>query len=92
MTEGRGIRVRIPTPLHSYTQNASIVQAEGDTLAAILLDLDNRYPGFRFRVVDEQDRIREHIRFFVNQQMASDLATPIKPEDEVRIIMAISGG
>lgn len=86
------VRVRIPTPLHSYTKNASQVQAEGDTLAALLLDLDRQFPGFRFRVVDEQDRIREHIRFFVNQEMAADLKMPIKPADEVRIIMAISGG
>ncbi len=86
------IRVRIPTPLYSYTQNASLVQADGDTLTTLLLDLDKRYPGFRFRVVDEQDRIREHIRFFVNQEMASDLSTSLRPDDEVRIIMAISGG
>ncbi len=86
------MKVYIPTPLRSYTDKKSVVDGDGATLAELLVDLDGRYPGLRFRIVDEQDRIREHLKFFVNQSVAPDLAAPLHPEDEVRIITAISGG
>lgn len=85
------MRVLIPTPLRSYTQAAQ-VEAEGDTLAALLLDLDRRYPGFRFRLIDEQDRVRRHMRIFVNGEQVYDLATALAPADEVQILQALSGG
>ena len=59
------MKVLIPSPLLSYT-NAPEVEAAGATLAAVLADLDRQYPGFRFRVIDEQDRMRRHMRFFIN--------------------------
>ncbi len=86
------MRVYVPTPLRSYTDKKSVVEGQGTTLAELLLDLDRRFPGIRFRMVDEQDQIREHLKFFVNQSIAPDLATPLDPRDEVRIIAAISGG
>lgn len=85
------MKVVIPTPLRSYTA-ASAVEADGATLAALLVDLDRRYPGIRFRVVDEQDRMRPHIRFFVNGEQVFDLACPLRRDDEVQIVQALSGG
>ncbi|NLG98833.1 MAG: MoaD/ThiS family protein [Chloroflexi bacterium] len=85
------MRVMIPTQLRSYTQAAEI-QAEGSTLAELLLDLDRQYPGIRFRMVNEQDAIREHIHIFVNRDTASSLDTRLQPDDVVRIIGALSGG
>lgn len=85
------MRVIIPTQLRSYTQ-ATEVYAEGNTLADLVLDLDRRYPGIRFRMINEQDKIREHIHIFVNQETAEDLNHPLQPNDTVRIIGAISGG
>ena len=60
--------------------------------AALLADLDRRYPGIRFRMIDEQDRMRPHIRFFVNGAQAFDLAQPLHPSDEIVIVQALSGG
>jgi len=55
-------------------------------------DLERQFPGIRFRVINEQDEIREHIRIFVNQTIAANLRAPLAPDDEVRLIAAISGG
>ncbi len=85
------MKVHIPTPLRSYT-NASVVEANGATLAELFGDLERRYPGIRFRVINEQDEIREHIKVFVNQELAENLTAPLHPGDDVRIITAISGG
>jgi molybdopterin synthase sulfur carrier subunit len=85
------VTVLIPTPLRSYTGRRE-VEASGPTLAAVLLDLDRQFPGIRFRVVDEQDRMRPHVRFFVNGGAVSDLSLPLGPADRVVIVPALSGG
>ena len=85
------MEVLIPTPLRSYTGRAH-VEAEGGTLAALLADLDRRYPGIRFRMVDEQNHIRRHIRIFVNGEQTFDPAQALGPSDEISIVQALSGG
>ena len=71
------MRVVVPTHLQRYTARVAEVDAEGATLAEVLVDLDRRYPGIRFRVVDVQDRIRPHIKFFVGEELAHTLSVPI---------------
>ena len=86
------MKVYIPTPLRSYTKQRSEVEATGTTLKELLSELDRYYPGFRFRIINEQDKIREHIKIFINQNQAGDLATSLQSSDEVQIICALSGG
>lgn len=86
------MRVMIPTPLRSYTGGAPEVEASGASLAAVLESLDSQFPGIRFRIVDEQDAIRPHIKFFVGQELARSLAASVEGETEVHIICALSGG
>jgi molybdopterin converting factor small subunit len=85
------MKVLIPSALRSYTQKGE-TEASGATLAAVLDDLERRYPGIRFRVIDEQDRIRRHIRIFVNGEQARDIAQPLNGSEEVIIVQALSGG
>jgi len=85
------VKVFIPQPLISYTGDSQ-VEAEGASLAELLEDLDRRYPGIRFRVIDEQDRLRRHIKFFVNREQVGRLDVPLTPSDEVHIFQALSGG
>jgi molybdopterin converting factor small subunit len=85
-------RVLIPSQLQSYCQGASQVQARGETVDAVLRDLDRHFPGIRFRVVDEQDRIRRHMRIFIGREPVHDLASPLRDGDEVLIFGALSGG
>jgi len=85
------MNVLIPAPLRSYT-GASRVDASGATLSAVLFELDRRFPGIRFRMVDEQDRIRRHIRFFVNGAQVFDLEEPLRGTEEILIVQALSGG
>ena len=85
------MKVLIPGALRSYTERGE-TEASGATLAALLVDLERQYPGIRFRMIDEQDRIRRHIRIFVNGEQARDLAQPLRANDEVIIVQALSGG
>jgi molybdopterin converting factor small subunit len=85
------MKVFIPQPLLSYTGRRE-VEAHGASLAELLLDLDRSHPGIRFRVVDEQHRIRKHIKFFVNREQVGHLEVPLAPCDEVHIMQSLSGG
>lgn len=86
------MKIKIPTPLYSYTGHKSLVEAKGSSLDAITRDLDRNYPGIRFRIVDEQDQIRTHVKFFVNGKQIFNLATRVDEKDEVAIVQAFSGG
>ena len=85
------MKVIVPSALRSYTERGE-TEASGATLGALLVDLDHQYPGIRFRMIDEQDRIRRHIRIFVNGEQARELAQPLAAADEVIIVQALSGG
>lgn len=86
------MKVRIPTPLRSYTHDEKWVESDGATVAELLADLDAHYPGIRFRVVDEQGRLRQHMKIFVDQEAVRDLSTPLAAAGEVTIMQALSGG
>jgi molybdopterin converting factor small subunit len=86
------MRVTIPSPLRSYTDGRSEVDTRGATFAELLTNLDAAFPGIRFRMIDEQDRIRRHIRLFVNREQVTDLTQSLRDRDEVQILCALSGG
>jgi molybdopterin converting factor small subunit len=85
------MRVLIPSPLLSYTGRRE-VDASGPTLAAVLADLERQFPGLRFRVVDEQQQLRPHMRIFVGQRELRELSTPLAAAETLHIIQALSGG
>ena len=87
----RTMKVVIPSALRSYTEKGE-TEAAGATLGEVLVDLDRRYAGIRFRIVDEQERIRRHIRIFVNGSQVRDLSHSLAAADEVIIVQALSGG
>jgi sulfur-carrier protein len=84
--------LRIASPLRSYTGGAATLSGRGSTLAEVLGSLEERCPGVRFRVIDEQDRIRPHMRLFVNQTEARELSAAVRNGDTVHVLCALSGG
>ena len=89
----RRLSLLIANSLLSYTNQARVVEADGVTLDALTRDLDRKFPGIRFRIIDEHQRVRRHIKLFVNHDQADDdLTTPLRDNDEVMIVAALSGG
>jgi molybdopterin converting factor small subunit len=86
------VEVRLAALLHTYTRGARTVRASGDTLGEVLDDLDRRFPGIRFRLVDEQDRLRRHVRFFVNGADTRRIDLALRDGDRLYIVGALSGG
>lgn len=86
------MKVTIPSPLHSYTSGKSTVDANGTTVDQLTRDLDQQFPGLRFRIIDEQENIRPHVKIFVNRNQIFSLNTKLEASDEVAIVQAFSGG
>ena len=84
--------VVIPSPLHSYTGGLSSLDCEGATLGELLGRLDARFPGIRFRMIDEQEHIRPHIRIYAKGLAITSLAASLEGTEEVLIVAALSGG
>ena len=85
------MKVLVPSALRTYTGTTE-VDATGNTLLQLFADLDQRYPGLRFRVIDEQQRLRPNMRIFVNGLGVRDLGHALQPDDFVAIVLALSGG
>jgi len=85
------VHVTIPSPLLSYTGRRE-VEASGRTIDEVLRDLDSQFPGMRFRMVDEQDRLRPHMRVFIDAEESRDLGAALPAGARLHIVQALSGG
>lgn len=90
------MKVQIPSPLLSYTGGKREVEIKTststNTMKEILLQLDKVYPGIAFRMIDEQERIRPHIKLFWKEGLVRNLDAPLGADGPVHIICALSGG
>ena len=89
------VSVRIPTILRTYTGGESEVSAEGDTLAAVLDDLDARYAGIKGRILDEAGKLRRFVNVYVGNddvRFLDDLATPTPDGVQISVLPAGAGG
>jgi len=87
----------IPGPLRTFTNGQSRVEVDcsPSTVAEALHALWERCPGVRYRVLNEQGDVREHINIFVGEECiryTGGLDTPVRDACEIFIIPAVSGG
>jgi molybdopterin synthase sulfur carrier subunit len=86
------MRVEVSSHLFEYTAGERVLQANGSTVRELIDDLESRHPRLRFRIVDEQGRLRQHMRVFVDTQSVRDLDTPLAGAAVVHLLGALSGG
>jgi len=88
------IELRIPTILRPFTSGEKLVTAKGDTLQAVLADLELNHPGIGERILDENGLLR-FINVYVNDEdvrFLAGLLTPISENDSITILPAVAGG
>ena len=89
------VEVRIPTILRNLTGNQKQVQAQGDTLDALFLDLEAQYTGLRARLIDDDGALRRFVNVYLNDEdvrFLGGLETKLGDGDTVTILPAVAGG
>jgi MoaD family protein len=88
------IDVRIPTILRTYTGGEKAVSGEGNTLAALIDDLEANHPGIKERLIDGSE-LRRFVNVYVNDEdvrFTGGLETKLDDGDEVVVLPAVAGG
>ena len=89
------IAVRIPTILRQYTGGEKQVAAKGDSLGALIDDLDSTHPGLKARLVTDAGALHRFVNVYVNDEdvrFTGALDTVLSDGDEVTILPAVAGG
>ncbi|MDE0028475.1 MAG: MoaD/ThiS family protein [Deltaproteobacteria bacterium] len=89
------VRVRVPTPLRKFTQGSDEVDVNGDTVLAMLEDLEQKHPGIKERIMDESGKVRRFVNVYVNGddiRFLQNVDTALKDGDSISIVPAIAGG
>ncbi|MDL4821042.1 MoaD/ThiS family protein [Actinomadura opuntiae] len=89
------VSVRIPTILRTYTGGEAEVKAEGDTLRAVVADLEASYTGIAARILDDAGKIRRFVNVYVGDEdvrFADGLDTATPAGSQISIIPAVAGG
>src|ERR1700742_3703703 len=89
------IEVKIPTILRTYTGGAKTVEAKGDTLAALIDDLDANHAGLKGRLITDEGSLHRFVNVYVNDEdvrFTGALGTELKGGDAVTIRPAVAGG
>jgi len=90
-----GIIVRVPTPLRKFTGDKSDIEATGETIGALLDNLEHQHPGIKERLVDETGIVRRFVNVYLNEEDIRFLngeKTAVKDGDRVTVVPAIAGG
>jgi MoaD family protein len=89
------IEVKIPTILRTYTGGSKSVEGKGDSLAALIDDLDSNYPGLKGRLITDQGGLHRFVNIYVNDEdvrFTGSLQTTLNDGDSVTILPAVAGG
>ena len=91
------ITVSIPTILRTHTGGEKRVSASGDTLQAVISDLEANYSGISERLIDSDNagKLHRFVNIYVNDEdvrFSGGLDTEVSDGDSVTILPAVAGG
>lgn len=89
------VKVRVPTPLRRFTAGNDEVAASGDSIKAVIHDLEQRHPGIGERLLDDKGELRRFVNIYLNGddiRFLSQLDSKVKDGDDISIVPAIAGG
>jgi len=88
------VEVRVPTILRPYTSGEKVVSATGDSVEAVVKDLDATYPGIAERLIDDSG-LRRFVNVYLNDEdvrFLDGLQTVVSDADSITILPAVAGG
>ena len=89
------VKVRIPSPLRTYTNGADVVEVAGASVGEVLTGLKSQAAGIETRLFKGEGQLNRFVNVYVNDEdirFLKNLETPVKAGDEISIVPAIAGG
>ena len=89
------VKVRIPSPLRSYTNGVDVVEASGANVGEVLTSLKEKAAGIETRLFKGPNQLNRFVNVYLNEEdirFLKNLDTPVKEGDEISIVPAIAGG
>ena len=89
------VKVLVPTPLQKFTNNQATLECGGSNVGELFDDLEQKFPGIKSRLCDEEGKPRRFLNFYVNSEdirFLQGVETPLKDGDEVSVVPAVAGG
>jgi len=89
------VKVRIPSPLRSYTNGVDVVETQGNNVGEVLTSLQGKATGIETRLFKAPNQLNRFVNIYLNDEdirFLSNLETPVKQGDEISIVPAIAGG
>ena len=87
--------VKVPGPLRNLVGGLFEVESSGDSVARVIENLEQNYPGFNERLLEEDGSLRRFVNVFVNGEdirFLNGLETSDGEDDEISIVTAVAGG
>lgn len=91
-----------PMPTVKFTNNLKrffpglrTVMVQGNTVAEIVVAINEVFPGISDYIQDERGSVRQHVNIFIGEDLINDrvsLSDPVREDDQVYIMQALSGG
>ena len=88
------VKIRIPSQLRQLTGGEGMAQIDAGTVGSIIMELENKFPGFAERMLDNGE-LRRFINVYINGEdirFADGLETEVPDDAEVSIVPAVAGG
>jgi molybdopterin synthase sulfur carrier subunit len=89
------IRVHVPSALQTLYHTQRIEEVEADTVAEVVIVLNERYPGIHDRLMEPDGSLRRYVNVFVEQEdgrWPGKADTQLENGKQVWIVPNIAGG
>jgi molybdopterin synthase sulfur carrier subunit len=89
------VKVRIPSPLRTFTNGSDTIEADGASVGDVLNNLKNTAAGIETRLFKGPNLLNRFVNVYLNDEdirHLKNLETPVKAGDEISIVPAIAGG
>ena len=89
------VKVRIPSPLRTYTQGADVIEADGTSVGEVLNGLKAKAGGIETRLFKAPGQLNRFVNVYLNDEDIRYLqkdATPVAAGDTLSIVPSIAGG
>ena len=89
------VKVRLPGSLRDATGGVTRIEAVGATLAAVVADLERKFPALQGKILDERGGLQSYLNVYIGDQDARHVGgggAAVPDDSDVMIIPAMSGG